>query len=584
MIALYLDDRQAVLPEKASFKFVRENPYFTKSASYTYDVVLPLSGCSVNQIIFKHINRQDVTKADYTFKARLIVNNKCVLDGTAVIKSVTDKDVKVQLLAGNSEFNFYTKCSEVYIDEINYGFTIQPVHQFDVPTAFSKYFTMGHTFFPVYNESAGKVYNELACTYINGREGFQYYGSVYYSKCVHLNLNWLFSKIMRHLGYSFSYDLNSGIDFERMYIANSTVTTVYNEVLPHWSVNELLEQLEKFLGVVFVVEEGTKNIEMISTNKYIDKYPVTYLSEVLDEYNVDIEEETENALDLANIGYSWEENSDTKYLKLNEDAISQIKKSIYDTYDELVTAYNSDQEWNRARKIYEAAGRQYIEVDNGNGKKLKEVNQFRNLYRNTEKKDLDVELNIVPCPMTQITVKVYRGGSLIDSNFLYSFDVDIPSVPGHESETGRGIEPTVASIIEGEAYKPYKPDKLYLYYWDGQMQTFTSGDRSHQFPMPYIDSDIIKEKYGRSLPERSFRIVGPAGQVNIGNSVYEKVWKINQVTKEVKKFISSEIYSPNGVFVIKNKRYLCHKIQVNVANNGIDKLQEFTGYQVTEGN
>ena len=580
MISLYLDSKQVVLPEKISIKFVRENPYFTKSASYTHDITLPLEGCSVNQMIFKHINRHDVSKGEHSFNAILMVNNKCVLNGTAVIKSITNKDVKVQLIAGNSEFNFFSRCNEVYIDEINYGFAIPPGYQFDIPDAFTNYFNMKHTYFPVYNESAGKIFNELACTYISGREGFQFYGGVYYSKCVHPNFNWIFSKIMNYLGYSFSYDLNSGIDFERMYIANSTVTDVYNEVLPHWTVNELLEQLEKLLGVVFVVYEGTKKIEMISSNKFSIKYPATYLDDIVDDYTVDIEEEKENALDLANIGYSWEENNNTKYLKLNEDATSNIKIAFFNSYEELITAYNTDQEWNRARKIYEAEGRQYIEVDTGSGKKLQEVNQFRNLYRNTKKKDLDVELNIVPCPMARATINVYKGGSLIESNFLYSFDIDIPSVSGHESETGKGIDPTVLSIIEGESYEAYKPDKIFLYYWDGQMQTFTNGDRSHQFPMPYIDSDIIKEKYGKTLPSRSFRIAGPDEQVNIGNRVYKNVWKISQTTKEIKKFISDELYSPNGVFIIKNKSYLCHQIQMNITNIGIDRLQEFTGYQV----
>lgn len=41
MTTLYLDGKQAVIDEKQKVKFVRENTYFTKSGSYTYDVTLP---------------------------------------------------------------------------------------------------------------------------------------------------------------------------------------------------------------------------------------------------------------------------------------------------------------------------------------------------------------------------------------------------------------------------------------------------------------------------------------------------------------------------------------------------------------
>lgn len=584
MTSLYLDNRNAVLPHNISIKLVKENPYFTKSSSYTFDITLPLEGCPENLMIFKHINRHDVSKNQQTLKAKLIVDCKCLLDGTAVVKSISEKDVKVQLVSGNSEFNFFTKCDKIYIDEIEYGYGSIPNHEFDVTKAFNFYFTMQHTYFPVHNESADKVFNNLVCNYIirNGAEveSFTYPGATYNSNCVHPNLKWIVSKLMQKLGYTFFNDLNSGIDFDRMYIANSTVTYVYNETLPHWTVNEFLDQLEKFLGVVFFVDEGKKYVEMISSEKFFEKYQAIYLDGVEDSYSVEFEDEKEDSLDLANIGYSLDMTGESKYLKLDEDTISNVKVEKFASFSELKAKYDKDDDYNRARKIYEADDCQYIEMDNNAGKELVEVNQFRNLYRNTESKELDIELKLVPSPMVKCAIDVYLAGSVYDKNYLFSFDIDIPSVPGHTAEDGKGIAPTVVSIIEGEAYEPFKPDKIYLYYWDGQMQNFTGANKAHKFPMPYIDSEIIKNKYGRDLPERSFRLAGPTGKKNLGNNVYNKVWKINQTNKEVKKFISKNIYSPNGVFIIKNKRYLCHKIQTTITVDGIEEEQEFTGYQL----
>lgn len=120
MIELFLDNKPAVLRENVSIKLTRENVYFTKSGSYTYDVELPLQ-VKLNRDIFGNINRKDVDAQAKDFHAVLRVDNEVVLDGKAVINHITDTSVKIQLLGGNSEMNFYAKCSKVYIDELDLG-------------------------------------------------------------------------------------------------------------------------------------------------------------------------------------------------------------------------------------------------------------------------------------------------------------------------------------------------------------------------------------------------------------------------------------------------------------------------------
>lgn len=120
MIELFLDDKPAVLKENVSIKLTRENVYFTKSGSYTYDVELPLQ-CTENRAIFGSINRKDVSTEFKEFHAILRVDNKVLLDGRAVINNVTETSVKVQLLGGNADMNFTRQGSEIYIDELDIG-------------------------------------------------------------------------------------------------------------------------------------------------------------------------------------------------------------------------------------------------------------------------------------------------------------------------------------------------------------------------------------------------------------------------------------------------------------------------------
>ena len=51
MTILYLNGKRAVIDEKQTIKFVRENTYFTKSGTYTYDITLPAL-CPENIAIF----------------------------------------------------------------------------------------------------------------------------------------------------------------------------------------------------------------------------------------------------------------------------------------------------------------------------------------------------------------------------------------------------------------------------------------------------------------------------------------------------------------------------------------------------
>ncbi len=52
MIQLYIDGKPAVIKSGTSFKFYRENIYFTDAEDYTLDVTLPLQGCPENLAIF----------------------------------------------------------------------------------------------------------------------------------------------------------------------------------------------------------------------------------------------------------------------------------------------------------------------------------------------------------------------------------------------------------------------------------------------------------------------------------------------------------------------------------------------------
>lgn len=120
MVEIYINDKQVFPAENQSIKLTRENPYFTNSDSYTLDVTLPMSVAS-NREVFENRNFFIRTKTFSKMKTRLVVNNVVLLDGSAKITHVTEDDVKVQLLGGNSELNFLSEDEGYFIDEMELG-------------------------------------------------------------------------------------------------------------------------------------------------------------------------------------------------------------------------------------------------------------------------------------------------------------------------------------------------------------------------------------------------------------------------------------------------------------------------------
>ena len=125
MIALYINDLPAIIKSGTSIKLTRENPFFTSAGDYTLDVVLPLTGCTDNLRIFGALQYRAVSLkflAGKKFPFRL-VTELLILEGTAIVTNVTQDEVKVQLLAGNSALNFDTlgEDGEKYIDDFDLG-------------------------------------------------------------------------------------------------------------------------------------------------------------------------------------------------------------------------------------------------------------------------------------------------------------------------------------------------------------------------------------------------------------------------------------------------------------------------------
>ena len=118
MIYCVLDGDRVYPSLSQNIKITSENPELKDKGSYTLDVTFPMS-IYENQVKFRHLNRIDVSlsKNDYD-SATLYVDQVSVISGIGVITSVTNKEVKLQIMNANSEIKYASGFDKRYIDDM----------------------------------------------------------------------------------------------------------------------------------------------------------------------------------------------------------------------------------------------------------------------------------------------------------------------------------------------------------------------------------------------------------------------------------------------------------------------------------
>ena len=112
---LLIDNNPVIVKKGTSIRLTRENPAISQNGDYTLDVTLPLAGCLENINVFgiPHYRHQPlVGLADKTFQFALEAS-LLRLTGTAVVTQVSEEEIKLQLLAGNTELNFLQRYSQI---------------------------------------------------------------------------------------------------------------------------------------------------------------------------------------------------------------------------------------------------------------------------------------------------------------------------------------------------------------------------------------------------------------------------------------------------------------------------------------
>lgn len=660
MIQIFLDGMPAIPKDNSNLKFTSENPYFTKSASYTYDIELPLS-INENRRIFGWLHRMDVSKKSRMFEASLIVDNVTVLSGTAHITSVTETSVKVQLLGEAASYNYRNKMDETYIDELELGdwfMTTWPDGSYwfrrgnNTQISGWAYYPEGTKFrgicdkvfyraqctengpgsdavlvenlfsgkypwvaYPIYNPNADFLCNGYAYKFksmdnsdmdffLRGYEGEatgrRPSDNPPVSSYAIQPYIWIMAeKIAESTGFTLEKENNALYNdefYKMIFIANANNYIECNKCLPHWSVNEWWTQIEQTFGLVMTIDYSAKQIILRKrVEHYKQDVEITTLNDIFDEYTVDVDDETETDISSNNVGYADYENGP-------EDLLSEFiinNADFNDDFDSIFELKN----WAKSQSMSEYMNVVfrckehgyfiYSEINN----RFEEVDMFRPRIVKDKKKELDIELKIVPARFISYDCPIYpyKGN---DDKPIGSFPVRVLQAPNISEmdwykeyyDSKINIDAIINDDEDEDSEKETSSeDVLYIAIADlPRKDTFhetvkladgreITGD--FIYPRALLRARIVATIDGPAVYEDtpySLSLIPNWEQINLAKKTLENNVKIDTTVRHCFKFVLDHIPDPGAIFLIHNKKFVCEKIEANINSVGLDKLQ--TGY------
>lgn len=589
MVTLTIDGKY-VVTDGSELKITKENPRLKTSDSYSLDVVLPMSAPE-NKAVFGNLNRMDVAKRVATMTAVLIADNRTIIDGIAKVTSVTDENVKVQLIGGTEGMGIMPDESKTYIDEIDFPDIKGDIGNGFIPGSAAGAF-MGYpgkyAFMPT-ADTDGKQKNIPLASSTTGW-GWPVNAANPLSKlAIQPNLLYVFQYVMNALGYSVNSNaLPAWVS--HIYIASSRGTKHIKNALPHWTVQEFIDEFEKFFGCTVVVDETSHTIDIQSGD--IGSLPsVKY--DVVDEYETEITEDNEgNGKMGGNLEYSLSSN-DHEVDCLSDDMKSAFVTKEYETKAALVLNFLSLTREQRAMFFFHCPVGRYIYHHGVGSTGLMAVDQF-GAWDRTESEERTA-LKICPVAMKMEEVKSLTHGSGEDIEYGQVFMPVLGNPCGdvqgehlrridknEDDDVDESDDVSIEDVLFGDEDIPdgEKEDRMQVMLVDDNAHHVVVGRGSstttYLFPLAFTDKIMVDDRNGSdgyeswSLTLRETEATSYIGQLQARD------YTVIDTAENVFQFLCDGMPDISAVYIFRHKRYLCAKLDITITERGIAPIK--TGY------
>lgn len=611
MVRLTLNNLPAVIKAGFSIKLTQTNPYLTEAGSFTLDVTLPLKGCAENQRIFGAIHRPEMSLAHLVgtrYDMRLLAV-PMVMDGYATVTSVSEMEVKVQLIAESSNLKAEREIvngQNIYIDKLDLG-TLPSQRSFEVAG------DNGYqcSFFPVYSEADSCIVNKTM-VYIGPTGNVQYrhfltaeMADGAYSIAPQPYLYMVIEKVLEALGYTVRTNTIRSNWMSRIFIANAHADTVLAHLLPHWTVDEFLEEVRNFFGVYIIVEG--KNVDIIGRNEAYagDGMVIIDIKEVLDEHESDMnEDEEQKDISTANVAYDSEYD---QMLCLPDEVWENAIVKTFPNETQLAQ-WSSSTDADKTKSEYLMVNREdgncYAWLKNlqTDAFEFSRVNCMpplirENPYDANTRRDIDIKLRIVPVRMTPQLIP-YKQEWVTDGlgwkTFYKEEWVYVPMMTTSQTTGAIYQDYSINAAInpdseDSEHEVTEKLDVIEVGY--NPLASWQASFKNKDDVTTYCD---IRTAFGVSVwkledgaywniimsgNNEQFRLTQNIAP-SIRKTAMETDYDIDTRCQHMISFLDGGIFPVKAVFNIKGKRYVCMKIEYTINERGLAPLKRGYFYEL----
>ncbi len=330
MLQIFVNGVSLDLPADISFELVAENRLISQADAFSLSIDIPLKDSPANSSVFGLIWRKDADIYNLRFPA-LIVTPQLSMSGALAVVGVSEQMISLQFLEGRSAQNSEKSFNEIYVNELELGYTHLPSARrsvsFDDATRRYGEPALGRpadaVALPwVIRDSGEMIHNAVALK--NNAIAWQ---PAWFRNLsdrvahppVQENLSYmpylltLAIRIADAMGYEHDFSEWEADEHKRNILVCNTLPASlrlrdFSWVLPHWSVNEFFENIETILEGEFDIDHNARRISFRFTDSILDAIPQVVISEVVDEFEVEIDPDPDldaaNSLLLRNVGFA----------------------------------------------------------------------------------------------------------------------------------------------------------------------------------------------------------------------------------------------------------------------------------------
>lgn len=618
MITCIINGHKAYPISTSSIKVTYANQYVTDDGEYTYDITFPMNILE-NRVIFKNVSRLEVKKnvAKYD-DCKLFCNSQLIMSGVGTILSVNEKEIKLQIVGGKSRIKFNDRMTKHYIDGIPFGTADKPGYTVD------KGWSQGFKdlqkindiyrldedksqflgvegkwcFVPVRDETNDMIANFVG---VDRTKQFIGYNAPYIMNlAVQPNLMHIFRKVVEYEGYTLKRNDFDCKPWNLLYIASAYKTRELCKALPHWSSYTFIEEFRKLFNATIVFDDFQKTCSVINASELTTADSIEI--EPLDEYTTDYDEDGSfSTSSTANLEYNLGNSA-------NRDNYEVITKKVFDNFEivhsrELMGANkqfaSTTLSWSEKQKrqtIIENFGNFYVYmVDENDNKSWKPAGIWSPLIRDSSSDDF-VDLNISPAAQVVENIN-FKSGLLEDKYYERRCLLSMPNDKESDSKEcdvdDDGYSYTsVQDALDDESALDNSEDEQecmnIFFILPGRVQSTDGsttklswvGEKSRwpQFLTDYRINEGFRlgiAHFEDSYFSLSLCMKSEFGTTSLG-TLHANGLKIDNKNCMEVKFKSDDIPDPSKIYIIRNKRFVCEKIEMEVKDDAIEPV--YTGY------